>query len=173
MKRAFSILIIISLLLLSGCGILDGVVPTEGTVYAPDMTVLTADGDTVKLSSFSGRPIILNFWASWHDLCKSQLQMLQEKYDELGDDVVFLAVCIADGKRETVETGKAFMKEGGYTFSAYFDTSNLATEVYGVTAIPTTFFIAPDNMVLGYAAGLLTEEGLDEGIRRITSSVSE
>ena len=173
MKRAVAVLVAIMLLMLSGCGLVGGVIPTEGTVYAPDMTVLTADGDEVKLSSFRGQPIILNFWSSWHGPCKSQLQMFQEKYDELDDDVVLLAVCLVDGKTETLETGKVYMKENGYTFPAYFDTSNLATEVYGATAIPTTFFIAADGAVLGYAAGLLTEEEFDEGIQRITSSVSE
>jgi peroxiredoxin len=173
--RRFLTLILATFLLFActGCGFLGDDQATEATVYAPDFTLQTVDGESVKLSSYIGRPIILNFWASWCSPCKSQMPMYQEKYDAYQDDIVFLAVALIDGSEETVESAKAYMEKSGYTFPIYFDMSNQVNEVYGVNSIPATFFIAPDGVIVGYASGTLTEDGFDDGINRILPTTSE
>lgn len=174
MKRLLAILIVLILLpMFCGCGLLNMTQPTEQTVYAPDLTFQTADGKTVKLSEHFGKPIVLNFWASWNSANKSELPLFQEKYEELGEEVVFMVVCVADGTTETVESGQAYIDKMGYTFPVYFDTKDQASSVYGVNVIPTSFFIAPDRAVLGYATGALTEESFTEGIQRILPSATE
>ena len=171
MKKSIVILIVWILVFgMTGCSIFGGEPTTEATVYAPDLTFQTMDGGTVKLSELMGKPVFLNFWASWCSPIKAEMPLFQEKYEELGDKVEFVVVCLVDGLTETVETGKAYIQEKGYTFPVYFDTTNQANEIYGVNAIPTSFFIAPDGAVLAYCTGALTEENFDEGIRRVTTA---
>ena len=82
-------------------------------------------------------------------------------------------VALIDGTTETVDSAKAYIDQQGYTFPVCFDVKNQANEIYGVNAIPTSFFIVPDGAVLGHATGAITEEGFNEGIRRIMPSETE
>ena len=79
-------------------------------VLAPDFNVYDKDGNTVHLSVFFGKPIVLNFWASWCGPCQSEMPDFNEKYAELGDDIHFVMVNMTDGGRETVETASAFIE---------------------------------------------------------------
>ena len=165
-------LAVFMLLTCFGCGKV-GDEPTDPVVYAPDLSFTDMNGQTVKLSDFKGKPIVLNFWASWCGPCKSEMPLFQEKYEELGDKVQFLVVALVDGTTETVDTAKAYIAKQGYTFPVYFDEKNQANEIYGVNAIPTSFFIATDGAVLGHGTGALTKQGFEEGIRRILPSATE
>jgi thiol-disulfide isomerase/thioredoxin len=136
-------------------------------IAAPDFTVYDIDGNAVKLSEFIGKPIVLNFWASWCPPCKSELPDFDKVYNEMKDDVVFLMVDLADGKRETVAKGSAYIAEQGYSFSVYYDTTQEAANTYGISSIPTTYFIDKDGNIAGGQTGMLDEEGLREGISKI------
>ena len=108
---------------------------------APDITVYTADGTAVKLSDFKGKPVVLNFWASWCGPCKSEMPAFEAACQAMGEDVQFLMVNLTDGVSETTETAAAFLAEAGYTFPVFYDTDYTANTAYEVTAIPATFFI--------------------------------
>lgn len=174
MKKIVSLVLVLLLVCAcTGCFMANGSTTDESVVYAPELTFLDSEGNTVKLTDYFGKPIVLNFWASWCTPCKSEMPVFQEKYEELCDRVTFLVVCVVDGMTETVESGQAYIDKMGYTFPVYFDTTNQAGSVYGVNAIPTSFFIAPDGAVLGYATGALSEEVFMEGIRRILPAETE
>ena len=174
MRKVLALILALTMMLVcSGCGLMEDDQATEATVYAPDFTFQTVEGETVKLSSYIGRPIIINFWASWCSPCKSQMPMYQEKYEAYGDEIVFLAVALIDGTQETISSAKAYMEKSEYTFPIYFDMTNQANQVYGVNSIPATFFIAPNGVIVGYAGGTLTEDGFDDGISRILSTTNE
>jgi arginase family enzyme len=73
-------------------------------------------------------------------------------YNEVKDDVVFIMVDLVDGNRETVETGKSFIRENGYDFPVYFDITQNAANIYRVSSIPQTVFInAEGNIEAVYA----------------------
>jgi len=131
---------------------------------APDFTVYDADGNEVHLSDYIGKPVVVNFWASWCPPCKGELPDFEKVYGELGDKVQFLMVDMTDGQRETVDTAKAYMKAQGYTLPTFYDTAQDAANVYGISSIPTTVFIDKDgNLVAGHQ-GQIDEATLRQGI---------
>ena len=96
--------------------------PTEPADLAPDFTVYDADGNEVKLSDFFGRPIVVNFWATWCSPCKREMPSFERMYEKYGEDVVFLMVNLTDGYQDTVKKASDFVEKNGYTFPVYFDT---------------------------------------------------
>jgi len=149
----------------------EGTVPeqteTEESMIAPDFTVVTADGKEVKLSDFFGKPIVLNFWASWCGPCRSEMPDFDEKYQELGDDVQFLMVNMTDGSRETLDIAKAFVADSGFSFPVFYDVNYDAAITYGVSSLPTTYFIASDGTLVAYGMGAIDAETLQRGIDMI------
>ena len=131
---------------------------------APDFTVYDIDGDAVSLSDFIGKPVIINFWASWCGPCKMEMPEFEEKYNELGDDIQFLMVNLTDGNRETIDTASAFIEEQGYLFPVYYDTDFDAAITYGVYSLPSTLFIDAEGYGIAQAVGAIDRETLQRGI---------
>ena len=137
--------------------------PTEAPDYsAPDFTVLDWDGNEHKLSEFVGKPIILNFWASWCGPCKSEMPDFEEAYKRYGEEIHFVMVNCTAG--DSMEDAKSLIEENGFTFPVYFDTTNEASYLYGASSIPMTFFIDEKGDLITYARGALSADLLEQGI---------
>lgn len=134
---------------------------------APDFVVTDIDGNEVKLSDFQGKPVIVNFWASWCGPCKSEMPDFEEMYQQYGEEIHFVMVNMTDGSRETVEVASEFIAEQGYTFPVYFDTQYSAAITYGVTSIPATYFIDAQGNAVAYARSAIDAETLQMGIDMI------
>ena len=135
---------------------------------APDFTVYDREGNSHKLSDFFGKPIVLNFWASWCGPCKMEMPDFQEKYLELGEEVQFLMVNLTDGQRETVDVASAFIDSQGYTFPVFYDTTTEAAYTYGVYSIPTSYFIDAQGQPIAHAQGAIDGATLQRGIDMIS-----
>ena len=139
----------------------------DNRTAAPDFTVTDADGSEVHLSDFEGKPVVLNFWASWCGPCQSEMPDFEEAYAKYGEEIHFVMVNATDGSRETVEDAKDFIAQSGYTFPVYYDTSYDASTTYGITGLPTTFFIDAEGYVVAYGVSALDAETLEKGIGMI------
>lgn len=135
----------------------------RAAVKAPDFTVYDREGNEVHLSDFLGKPVVLNFWASWCGPCKMEMPDFHEKYLELGDEVQFLMVN-ATGGRETKDSAAAFISETGYTFPVFYDLDSDASMTYGAYSLPTTYFIDAQGYAVAKATGAIDGTTLQQGL---------
>ena len=138
-------------------------------IEAPDFIVYDAQGNEVRLSDYFGKPIVLNFWASWCGPCQREMPDFHEKYLQLGEDIHFLMVNMTDGSRETIDSAAAFITENEYTFPVLYDTQSSAALTYGAYSLPTTFFIDAEGYAIAQATGAIDAETLQRGIDMITA----
>ena len=134
---------------------------------APDFTVTNSDGKEIKLSDLKGKPVVINFWATWCHYCKVEMPDIELMYQKYGDEIEFMIVNMTDGQRETVESAKEFIKKEGFTFPVYFDTLYSASYNYNVTSLPATYFVNAEGELVAGARGAVNAQTLEEGISMI------
>lgn len=139
---------------------------SDNSNAAPDFTVLDYDGNKVKLSDYKGKPIVLNFWATWCYYCTLEMSDFNEAYEKY-PEIQFLMVNATDGIRETTSSAKDYIDKESYQFDVLFDTDLEAVNAYYVTGLPRTFFIDKDGNLVTYANGMLDMETLEKGIEMI------
>ncbi len=136
---------------------------------APDFTVIDNSENEVKLSQMKGRPVVVNFWASWCPPCKNEMPDFEKAYKKYGGDISFMMVNMTDGQQETLEKARTHIEQNGYTFPVYFDTKYSAAVAYMVESLPTTYFVDADGNIVTYALGMIDYEALEKGIKMIKS----
>jgi len=116
---------------------------------------------TVSISGFHGRPVVLNFWASWCLSCRDEARVLEAGWQEHGDEIAFVGVAVSD------EAGPAreFIRRYGKTYYLGPDVDGTVAVDYGLFGVPETFFISADGQVLAKHIGPLSDSEL---ARRIT-----
>jgi len=130
---------------------------------APDFIVFDANGNPVRLSDMRGKPVVLNFWASWCPPCKAEMPDFDKVSRELDGEVVFMMVNVWD----TQSAAEAIIDSMGYTFPVYFDLLEDAVGKYGIESIPQTYFIDKWGGLVAYGVGALSEADLRYGISMI------
>jgi len=121
--------------------------PSEGIdigSQAIDFQLQTLDGQTVKLSDLRGKPVLLNFWATWCPPCRFEMPFLQQINDSYSaKGLVLLAIDIG----ESPGTVQKFMTEFNLSLTVPMDTDSKVAKSYGITAIPTTFLIDKNGVI--------------------------
>ena len=111
---------------------------------APDFTVETFNGETLRLSDLRGQVVVLNFWASWCPPCRWEMpffETISQEYKDRG--VVFLGIAISD----TIEDASDFADSAGVTYPLALDTTNEIARDYETLGLPTTFLIDKDGVI--------------------------
>ncbi len=135
---------------------------------AEDFTVATAEGIKASLSDFAGKPVIVNFWASWCPPCKAELPYFQEAYEEYGKEIQFMMVDLLDGSRETNATAAQFLKETGYTFPVFYDRDGSASYTYEIYSIPVTLGVTAEGELKYTKIGSMSQSDLEEIVAGVT-----
>ena len=139
------------------------------TPAAPGFTLPSLDGDgRVALSSFRGKVVVLNFWASWCVPCKREAERFQDIWEQRqGDGLVVLGVDTLDFDGD----GRRFLERYGVTYPNVHDGRGVVLGDYGGVPLPKTFFIK-DGKIVGYIWGEASEEDLADAIDRALRSVN-
>lgn len=134
---------------------------------APNVTLKTLDGKTLHLSALRGRPIVLNFWASWCLGCKLEHPYLVQAWQIYGPEgVAFVGVLFDD----TVANARAFLRQRGGGWPTLQDPGQVTAIDYGVSAVPETFFIDRRGIVRYKSTGMVTPSLLRLEIMRLLTS---
>ncbi len=128
---------------------------------APSFTAENQNSSDVTLSSYFGKPIVLNLWASWCSPCKLEMPYFEEAYKE-NEDIQFLMVNMTTGDSQS--DAEKLIKDEGYTFPVLYDIYGEAAYAYGASSLPMTIFIDKNGDVVTYAVGALSKEVLQQGI---------
>lgn len=169
-RKPIQIAILFLIVLFGGYAIASSVMGGDGSLKkgskAPDFELLGLDGQTHSLKEYKGKAVVLNFWGSWCAPCVKEMPALQkqwEKWKEQG--VVVLGVNVGED-RMTVEN---FVKQVDIDFPVVMDTGRDAVRSYGVSPLPTTFFINAKGKVDSIHIGQLDLSSLEGQIGKLVA----
>ncbi len=129
---------------------------------APDFVLNDLSGTPVRLSSLKGRPIVINFWATWCGPCQSEMPLI-EKTAEKYPNLTILAV----NDDEAVSDVNSFVKRFGLSFPILMDPGAAVNIQYQVTGLPTSFFVDENGIIRSLQIGVLSEEQLKDHLHKI------
>lgn len=135
---------------------------STGTGQAPDFFLSTLDGRRVSLSDFRGRPVLINYWATYCTPCRTEMPLLQTMADQYPKLVVLLV-----DERDSTPAARTFITEIHIRSPVLLDTDGKAADLYRITGLPTTIFVRADGTVEGRYIGQTTEQILQPHIAAI------
>lgn len=132
---------------------------------SPDFELTTLEGETVKLSDYQGKKVILNFWATWCPPCRAEMPHMQNYFEEhaAGSNVEVLAVNLTTEDRG-IDKIQNFVKEYELTFPIPMDKEGEIGKLYQAVTIPTSYMIDTDGRVQNKIVGPMNETMMKEMI---------
>lgn len=111
---------------------------------APEISLISTTGQPMNLSDFRGKPVVINFWATWCAPCRVETPELQAVYRERGDEVIIFSVNATQQDQGDIE---GFIQEFGMTFPVVLDPAGKAFKDYNILGLPTTVFVDKNGMI--------------------------
>lgn len=131
---------------------------------APAFTLSDLDGNRVSLADLRGRPVVVNFWASWCGHCREEFPLLASAAATHRDaGLAVIGILFRDG----AEPARDFMARFGATWPAAIDPDETVASQFGIIWPPDTFFIDRNGVVTSRQIGQLTSADLDRGLAGI------
>ncbi len=124
--------------------------PIPDKPEAPGFELQGADGEIYRLADLQGRPVIVNFWATWCPPCRAEMPAMERAWERLKDQEVML---VAVNVGESAEEIKAFAEQVQVSFPLPMDTDMEVTQSWPMTGLPTTFVVDPRGRLVYRAQG--------------------
>jgi peroxiredoxin len=133
---------------------------------APDFVTYDLDGISVALHDYRGRPVIINFWATWCAPCRQEMRALQAVYE--AHKATGLAVlAVSQDQQDMRETVRTYCANLGVTFPPLLDPDGHVATYYNIFLLPSTVFIHPSGTVAAVHLGALTATQIEQYLRAI------
>jgi len=132
---------------------------------AIDLPNLDESKGAIKLSDLKGKPVLVNFWATWCTPCVEEMPMLAEAYKRSGSGakVAFLGVDRQDFRPDA----QNFVRRTGVTYPSAYDRDGALDSAYRLRGMPTSVFIDKDGRIVNQVTGPLTKAQLDEQLKQL------
>ncbi|MGL4986164.1 MAG: TlpA family protein disulfide reductase [Treponemataceae bacterium] len=130
---------------------------------APNFTLDTLEGKEVKLSDYRGRPVFLNFWATWCPPCVREMPDMQKIHTKYQDKLTMLGLNSGENKKEV----QAFITKNKLSFPIILDPQGKISMQYNVQAIPTTYIIDKKGIIVEKKIGAMTEKQMEALVSKI------
>jgi peroxiredoxin len=134
---------------------------------APDFELQTPDGESVKLSDFRGKKVIVNMWATWCPPCKAEMPDMQKFYEQYKNENVSILAVNMTTSEKSIDDVTAFLDEFGITFPVVLDQQNEVAEVYQVYALPSSYIIDSNGIIQQKITGPMNLEMMENMISEI------
>ena len=134
---------------------------TPVAAHAFTLPALGKSGQQVSLSQYAGKPVILNFWASWCTPCQQETPLLASWYKQQGGHVVLLGL----DENDTTANALKFAAAKGVSYPIGFDPNVTTALAYGADALPQTFFLNAQHRIVDHVAGAITLAQLAKGVQ--------
>jgi cytochrome c biogenesis protein CcmG, thiol:disulfide interchange protein DsbE len=138
--------------------------PAAPSVPAPAFTLPDLAGGEVSLAALRGRPVVIDFWATWCAPCERQVPVLNAFHDKHGDRIPVLGIAVDAGGAETVGP---FVAKHGLRYRVLLGSPDLALD-YEALGFPTLFVIRPDGTIHSAHVGVVTPEALESAVAEWT-----
>lgn len=125
-----------------------------------------ASGKPVSLEELRGRPVVINFWASWCGPCKVEHPVLEWGAKQFGSQAQFLGIVFED----TEDNAQGFLQDMGLSFPQLIDPKSRISVDYGVSGVPETYFITPDGVIMTKHVGPIDPQTLTQRIQELTAA---
>ncbi|MFN3285864.1 MAG: TlpA family protein disulfide reductase [bacterium] len=144
-----------------------GKAPADRLPAAPSFILDTLDGRELHLTQLRGKPVVLNFWASWCAPCRAEMPVLVRAWRRYGHDVHFVGVNVLDDPDEA----RRFVREFGIPFPSVHDPNGDTLRWFRVLGLPTTVFVSRQGGMAGVHAGPFVgtegERALERAVREV------
>lgn len=131
---------------------------------APDFEITTLEGEKVKLSDYRGKPVMLNFWATWCPPCRQEMPDMEQLHQE--NEIVVLGINLLDTEINENSVQK-FVDQFGLTFDIGLDGDGAVALEYRINPIPTTFMIDADGIIQHKSYGAMDYDTMMKHLEQI------
>ncbi len=140
--------------------------PQHSYPAAPAFSVaaLGTSGQHISLSQYRGKPLIVNFWASWCEPCQQETPLLASWYKQQHGRVILVGL----DENDSAAKALSFARAKGVGYPLGFDPDVLAASAFGVDGLPQTFFLNARHQIVYHALGAVTQAELAHGLRLMT-----
>jgi peroxiredoxin len=134
---------------------------------APDFELQDMNGQTVRLSALRGKPVFLNFWASWCPPCRKEMPDLQEFFSRYHEKIHVIGI----NWNDRLPTVQEFLNQYGITYTNLLDTNGEVFVLYELTGLPTSFFIDEDGIIRGQWLGAMGVADMIKAFEKTTRAL--